>query len=104
MRHFKASAPITLDQAGRDAINTFIVQKIHDHLLDTEPLAEHVLEFRKTNHSTLFDQHDFMIWFLEEVWQNRHRNLRDDDLVLLQRRVSVAFDLRELLREFRLNF
>ena len=102
MRHFKASPPIVLDQAARDAIGNFIIHKIHDRLLEHEPLAEHLLEFRKTNHSALFDQHDFMIWFLEEIWQNRDRRLRDDDLVLLQKRVCSDFDLKELLREFRL--
>lgn len=102
MRHFRASPPITLDQAARDAIGTFILKNLHDHLLEKEPLAGHLLDFRKTNHSTLFDQHDFMIWFLEEVWANRHRNLDDHQLVTLQKRLSADFNLIEVLREFRM--
>lgn len=100
MQHFKYSGPVSLDEQARVAIEQLVLQKLRDHVLEAEPLAEHLLEYRKTNHFKVFDDFDFMIWFLEEIWGNRQRFLSDEDLLRLTKRLTLSFNLKDLLREF----
>lgn len=103
MQHFKYSGPVSLDEQARIAIEQLVLQKLRDHVLETEPLAEHLLEYRKTNHFKVFDELDFMIWFLEEIWGNRQRLFSDEDLLRLLKRLHPGFNLKDVLREFRVS-